>query len=372
MADATTTRRELIGVVAPRLDEVVDRAARRAIEEIPAYTGVPFDELREGILRDLSLAMAALVEGRELTDADRAAMSLIGDARARQGLPMEGMIRVYRITIDEVFAVLWEAAETGLLPADEVVTLTREAWGYAGPMIEGAVGAYRRRELDLALADSQRRTELVHGLLLSARGAPPGLVSSFGLDAAGPHVGFRARSPEGEARALLADLQLPGVLEGGLVAPHEGDVIGLAVHPPRVAPGAGVVIGVGPPGRLVELPRSFTVASRVVETACAFGRSGVLGIEAVAFEAIARSEGVIGDALVARHLAPLEPETVETLRAFLAHELSADRTAEALSVHPNTVRNRLRRFEELTGASLRSVDDLSEIRLALLRAGLGG
>src|SRR5262249_55740976 len=108
-------------------------------------------------------------------------------------------------------------------------------------------------------------------------------------------------------------------------------------------------------------------ASRVVETASAFGHTGVLGLEAVGFEAIARSEGVIGDALVARYLAPLDAEIVETLRALFAHELSAERTAEALQVHPHTVRNRLRRFEELTGASLRSVEQISEIRLALLR-----
>jgi hypothetical protein len=371
---APTTRSELIALVAPRLEEVVRRAARRAREEIPAYADVPEDDLREGIARDLSLAMTALVEERALTDEDRAAMSVIGDTRAQQGLPIEGMIRVYRITVDEVFATLWEAADSGLIDVGDVLTLTREAWRYAGPMMEGAVGAYRRRELELAVADSQRRTALVHSLLLSPRGAPPGLVSSAGLDPAGRYLAFRARRDTADEKTLLLDIQLPGVVDGALAAPYEGDVIGLATERPVTAPGADTVIGVGPAGGLDELPRSFALASRALETAAAFGRAGVVELRDVAFEAMARSEAVLGDELVARHLEPLAPDTasgreiVDTLRSFLEHELNAERAADELDVHPNTVRNRLRRFEELTGASLRSVEDLSEIRLALLRA----
>lgn len=366
----------MIAVVAPRLDEVVARAARRALLEIPEYADVTATELREGIARDLGLAMVALVEQRELTDADRAAMSLIGDTRAAQGLPIEGMLRVYRITIDEVFGVLWEAAETGDLDAADVLLLTREAWHYAGPMMEGAVGAYRKRELDLAVADSQRRTSLVHSLLLSTGGAAPELLTSVGLDPSAAFVAFRARSAGGDTRPLLSGLQLPGVLEHGLVAPYAGDVIGLAARRPTTPTGPGVVIGVGPAGRLDDLPRSFGVASRVVDTATAFGRGGVLGIEALAMEAVARSEGALGDALITRYIVPLAPSTtagaeiIQTVRAFLDCELSAERAAEGLRVHPNTVRNRLRRFEELTEASLRSVPELTEIRLALLRASL--
>ncbi|MBJ7473076.1 MAG: helix-turn-helix domain-containing protein, partial [Solirubrobacteraceae bacterium] len=60
----------------------------------------------------------------------------------------------------------------------------------------------------------------------------------------------------------------------------------------------------------------------------------------------------------------------ETIRAVLRHDLSFDQAAAAMWVHPNTVRNRVRRYEQLTGSSLRSVDDLVAMRLALLRAEL--
>ena len=48
-----------------------------------------------------------------------------------------------------------------------------------------------------------------------------------------------------------------------------------------------------------------------------------------------------------------------------------DETARALHVHPNTLRHRLRRYEEATGASLRRPADLIELWWALERRQLG-
>lgn len=365
----------LVTVLASRLDEVVKAAATRALAEIPEYAArITEAELSEGIARDMTLAMAALSQARDLSDEDRSAMRLIGDTRAQQQLPIEGMVRVYRFAVDETFRVIVEAGQDGTLEPGEALRLIRSAWHYAGPMIEGAVGAYRRREIELAVADSQRRTELVLSLLMSPRGAPSGLVAAAGLDPARSYLAFRARARRDGERSLLLDLQLPGVLDRGLVAPYEGDVVGLAVARPTTATGADVVIGVGPLGRLDELPRSFAVASRVVEAASAHDRRGVLDVASVTLEAIAQSEGVLGDSLSQRYVQPLLAEgaagveILHTVAAFLDHDLSADAAAEALAVHPNTVRNRLRRFEQVTGASLRAVRDLTEVRLALLRA----
>ena len=364
----------LVSLLADRAEEVVRTAARRALAEIPEYAErVSEDELAEGIARDLGLAMAALAERRELTPSDREAMVLIGDTRARQGLPIEGMVRVYRFAVDETFRMIAEAAEDGAIGSDEALALIRSAWHYAGPMIEGAVGAYRRREIELAVADSQRRTELVLSLLLSPHGAPPGLAHAVGLDPGGTYLAFRARARRGDERSLLFDLQVPGVLEQGVVAPYEGDVVGLAAATPTTATAPDVVIGVGPLGRLDELPRSFALASRVLEAADARGRQGVLDLRAVALEAIALSQGAVGDELGARYVTPVAElgaagaRVLATVEAFLDHDLSAERTAEALGVHANTVRNRVHRYEQATGASLTCVRELAEIRLALLR-----
>lgn len=363
--------------LAPRIGVLVDRAVERSKQTLAAYDDITADEIRDGIMADLGRAMAALVEGRELTPEDRAGMGRIGDQRARQGVPLEQMLSVYRYTVDEVFNELWQAAEDGTIAHEQTVALTRQIWRYADPMMDVAIEAYRERELQQAVADSQGRTALVHTLLLS----PPGAaqvdpVLGAHLDPNATYVAIRARPEHGDVRQLLLDLQQPGALEGATVAPYEGDVIGYAKRRPALPLQEGVILGVGPAGPLASLPHSFAIATRVVETALAFGIDGVRSIDQLALQAVARSEDVLGDHLIARYVAPCEPATttgeelLDTVRVLLAHDLAIDQAAAALWVHPNTVRNRMRRYEQLTGSSLRSVDDLVAIRLALLRSEL--
>ncbi|RSS36788.1 PucR family transcriptional regulator [Streptomyces sp. WAC08241] len=57
---------------------------------------------------------------------------------------------------------------------------------------------------------------------------------------------------------------------------------------------------------------------------------------------------------------------LETLEAFLAHDCSWTRTAEALHIHVNTVHYRVERIETLTGRDLSRLDDRVDLRAALL------
>ncbi|MFJ3792355.1 PucR family transcriptional regulator [Kitasatospora sp. NPDC090091] len=75
----------------------------------------------------------------------------------------------------------------------------------------------------------------------------------------------------------------------------------------------------------------------------------------------------------ARLLAPLAAHDREngvsllgTLAAFLDHDGSWARTAEALHIHVNTVHYRVRRIEELTGRNLARLHDRLDLRTALL------
>jgi DNA-binding PucR family transcriptional regulator len=52
---------------------------------------------------------------------------------------------------------------------------------------------------------------------------------------------------------------------------------------------------------------------------------------------------------------------LETLRAYLDSDLDVGRTAEALWVHPNTVRYRLRRISDLTGLDTQSFSGMVEL-----------
>jgi hypothetical protein len=366
---------QLYTIVAPHLDGVVQRAARRAKLEIPVYENVPEVEIRQGIARDVSVVLGLVRDRRGANDEERQALGIIGDTRARQGLPLESMLRVYRITLDEAFLVIWQAGEDGELTHDAALALTRAVWRRADDAMETAVAAYRHRELKLSAAESEKRAALLHAVLFSPAGAPEEMVCDAGLDPAAEHLAFRVRVPAERTHATLSELQLPGVLAGGIAGVYGDDVIGFATAPPRVVLGGGAIVGVGTRTPIAGLSRSFAVASRIVDTAVAFGRTGVLAIADVALEAIARAEDVLGDSLVDTLLAPAAeggPELAETLRSLFAHDLSTERVAQALGVHPNTVRKRVHRYEELTGVSLQNVDDAMRVRLALLRDELSG
>ena len=105
-------------------------------------------------------------------------------------------------------------------------------------------------------------------------------------------------------------------------------------------------------------------------TAEACGLRGAHDLSSLALRAAVAMDKDVGELLHKRYLEPLEAggsagELVATLRAFLACGMHVERTATRLFVHHNTVRYRLARFEDLTGASLRETEVLFELWWAL-------
>lgn len=68
---------------------------------------------------------------------------------------------------------------------------------------------------------------------------------------------------------------------------------------------------------------------------------------------------------IATILAKLDPLLKETLISYFAHEQNITEAAEQLFVHPNTVRYRLSRVEEILGAPIHSPFLLTDLLLAL-------
>ncbi|HEU4740895.1 MAG TPA: helix-turn-helix domain-containing protein [Meiothermus sp.] len=74
-------------------------------------------------------------------------------------------------------------------------------------------------------------------------------------------------------------------------------------------------------------------------------------------------------ALVERFL-PLSGKALRTLEVYLEHSADLSATAEALHVHPNTLRYRLAQIETAIGAPLKSPQILAQVHLALRAKGL--
>ncbi|GAA4400571.1 PucR family transcriptional regulator [Tsukamurella soli] len=134
--------------------------------------------------------------------------------------------------------------------------------------------------------------------------------------------------------------------------------------------------------RVLQTVRRSVEAAK--EAAWALGTAQRTGDPVVRYgDAVAWSGvGSIGDAeaMVERWVGPLvdhdaenRTELVATLEAFLAHQRSWQRTADAMNLHRQTVLYRVRKIEELTGAQLSETGDIAQLWFALrARDLLGG
>jgi DNA-binding PucR family transcriptional regulator len=151
--------------------------------------------------------------------------------------------------------------------------------------------------------------------------------------------------------------------------------VGIAAQAPRL--GSATLVALGPPRTVEELPASFAAAGRVLNACRAVGLTGIYDLAGAALFVTASESGDAGDALVDRYLTPLEgsasgSELVATLRAWQEMGMRTEAAAKRLHVHPNTLRYRLGRYEELTGVDLSETEEMVGLWLALARDQPGG
>ncbi|HSV66810.1 MAG TPA: helix-turn-helix domain-containing protein [Mycobacteriales bacterium] len=295
------------------------------------------------------------------SDGDDQRMAGIGAAYAARSHPFADLLVAYRIRrrviVDYVVEV---GARTGSDPHDlrETVDLVLTT---CHVMVAAITAGYHSVEPYGRGAD-QQRAEFVRGLLWGTLG--PAEVgrhgSAYGVDPARHYLAMRARPAPGETIDQLArahGFTFGRANGGGLGAVVDGDLVGFIIAPPA-GPVPGVA-GFGPPRPLARLDESFRMASRALETAHRHRLTGAHEFGRLGLLPAVHADGAVGNALRRRYLAPLGDtefavEVVDTLRVYLVQGMHIARTAELMCVHPNTVRYRIGRFEELVGVGLRN------------------
>ncbi|WP_341393327.1 helix-turn-helix domain-containing protein [Arthrobacter sp. G119Y2] len=137
--------------------------------------------------------------------------------------------------------------------------------------------------------------------------------------------------------------------------------------------GASHVVGASEPFyTLTGSPEAYQeaeTARTVAERRRPPGQGLVIRMEDVGLAAWlkARNPGPSVADRMARQTAPLrdQPQLRETLVLWFAHGMDVRSTAQAMFVHPNSIRYRLRRCEELLGSSLQYPEMLANVYLAL-------
>jgi hypothetical protein len=371
------------------LDELRERAPQIAAEtearirgQYAAYTVVSTQGLQASCLRNVELSYRVMSERRRATAQELAAHATVAAERAREGVPVEDMLSAWSLTMGVIRDTFLELALQCTARSRSILEATALLWALAEDVTVQLAAVHHDTEVALSRHDELQRAEFLrHVLLGSVSGSEMNRrAATYGLHLSQRYHAVRARPIHVGDATSLTELRRAlersgswGGKQSGLIAIVDGDVAGVVADPPTVrTPGA--MIGVGPPAHLGAMEPSYAAASRILDVGLRFSMTGMHTLIDVAAQAAVADEPEIGDVLIERYLDPLcsHPDLRElmgeTLRVFLANGLSLKRAARVLRIHPNTVRYRLRRFEEITGADLASTEELFRVWWAVERA----
>ncbi|MEV4684882.1 PucR family transcriptional regulator [Streptomyces kurssanovii] len=406
---------------------VLHRAAQVLLDDVAGLTTTLVSELREQepayraaidadatevwqeVYQSLRHNIASLIRPRESRDIARRTSRSIGAARAEQNVPLDAVLHAFRLG----GAMVWQGLvdETARRHPEDIrllVHVAADVWNFVDEHCALVTEAYRQAERRMAWR-RENRLRLMTAALLDGTARITDLpdasvmlelpedgrfvviaAASAHPHAPGPLVTLPSGTPVVWHSTPEAELGIVHLVDGPASGPRRcdedggdedgpGEGAGAAPQGPAdpaavaaglsAAPGVRVGIGSAVTG-LAALGKGRRLAGTALRACPRTG--GVVLLDDHLPAAVVVSSPALGKALAERVLGPLyaiEPADrdllVDTLTAWLDAEGSAQRAATRLYCHRNTVLNRLRRFEQLTGRSLSRPSDVVEVSLAL-------
>ncbi|MGW3999396.1 PucR family transcriptional regulator [Amycolatopsis sp. NPDC004772] len=380
--------REVAAVVLTELPSFADRLTERgAVEEKTFYARgdwVAPADMRQSFMDNARSALVLMTEGFETRAGWIAAPLATGRRRAEQGVPLEAVLHLFRLGTE----LLWEmllAVARRRSPAEltEFVDSVMVLWQATDRVSTAMVEGYRSRETQLRTRANRRREGLVR-VLVEGRGADPAVAADaeaeLGLPGHGRYVVVLVVGDlAAEDVVPVPELAALGIRV--VVAPYRDRVVWLAelggstagrlagLLTPHLHHRAGLS---GEVDGLAEIGIAYRLAEIALDTQPP-EVPGLAVLDDRLPEALVAASPRLAHRLAAKTLGrvlDLEDEErrvlLETLEAWFRADRSPSRAGELLYCHRNTVLNRLRKIEQLTGASLE--DDRHQLccRLALM------
>jgi PucR-like helix-turn-helix protein/diguanylate cyclase with GGDEF domain len=377
---------DVFAAVHGRLPDLGERIARRIREDVDSYADeslIPFESLRCSCTANANLVLSHF----HRADApDPGPARATGRIRAEQGMPLADTLHAYRIGFEFVWSEILEEARCHPEVSDaQLVDQSAEIWSLFGLYAEAVAAAHRETTAELSLHREARRSALVEALFTGVIADRTTLWESareLGLPERGPYTvvaavaGSPGEEPLADTEAALGQAQIASAWR--LLPDQQIGLVALATPEAestslRILRRARARVGVSP---LFHSLRDTPQALRFARLALA-GLPGTgpgvtrfddnplaMLVAAAPAEAAHLVEVVLGPLLGLP--APERARLLNTLEHWFAAAGSAATAAETLFVHPNTVRYRLHRIEELTGRSLSDPRTAADLGAALL------
>ncbi|MDO5669932.1 MAG: helix-turn-helix domain-containing protein [Corynebacterium sp.] len=360
-------------------ESLVDTTVAQLLDTIPGYGKVGPAPLAFSVRRNIALSIRIIRHGAEPTLDDVPEAHALANERLGQGVPLGSVLSGFRVSMIMILRRLIALAPEFDVPTDEVLECSTLLWSLADAFSTRATAVYRDREIARAVADSARRSEWIGNAVREGMEAselmwgaamynvptdvPLRAVAAFSTLATGAPA-----EPLLVAWAERSGLRLLTSVQSSIIV---GILIGELREGAQQEAKQGMVIGLGQPELLSELHASFSSATLALRAAEQVGEEGLVDLENLSWRLAIHTCPEATDLLKRRYLDPLRgvgefrTELLESVRAYLEHRMNIPAASRSIPVHVNTLRYRLRRFEELTGADLGDVQSVIEVAWVL-------
>ncbi|MFH8462941.1 PucR family transcriptional regulator [Streptomyces sp. NPDC017991] len=288
---------------------------------------------------------------------DFTAALLLGADRAGQGVPMTAVLRGVQAGLGRALEITVERCRAAGVPDSTLLGVVLRLNEYGDAIERHVINGYRAAERAAPHESAEVRTHVLRRLLVGGVVPSPLEMAGAGMrPGGGPHHCVVADAGNPAAVRLLAD-RLSGL--GAVSGLIEGRLAGLCRRLPGIGEaGASALVVVSPAAPLEEIRPLYRLCVRAVDIGVRQGRQGRYELTDFAAEIALADQPLLGAHLSARLLGALDEsdafhrQLAVTALTFLDNGRRLDQSATAMFTHPNTVRYRLGRLQQITGHPL--------------------
>ncbi|MEU1980738.1 helix-turn-helix domain-containing protein [Nocardia sp. NPDC019395] len=402
-------RTRIVGTIYDRADEIAERGSSAIIAQVPGYAdrdGEFRADVHDQVARLCRTGLGALLDKRRVTAADLAYTRRAAVRRAQSGLPLTDYITAFRLGQQAFWKTLVSHAGDSPAAREATLSMVLPLTRYCDLISSQATHAYLEFQQYQAAEAGRDGRDLIESLLggtLPERGPLPAAAAAHGIGTAHDErlvvIAAEVLNSHGRGSAVRSDTEAPHIVSAALAR------TGVNGHRTLAVVRDSVVVAVAGLGRgsieelcaRLQRTRDALVAEGITP---ALGVSTVIaGIEQIprgwhearsALDLLPDSGGIMAlpkltpfrylvlssddtvrnlvDPRIARALTEDQAKgavLADTIRAFVAADMNLREAADALRIHHNTAKYRLRRIQQLTGRNIRTVTDLVELLVAI-------
>ncbi|MFI7616055.1 PucR family transcriptional regulator [Nonomuraea terrae] len=404
-------RTRILSELLDDLPKLAGTAVTTMREEIPAYEamGPAFHaDVRDQVVRHYRAKLGVLLEERTVTYEDIAFTRRAAMRRARAGVALADYINAFRVGQQVFWEAVVERAGHTYAGREAALALATPLMRYCDFASTHAANAYMEFQQYAAAEAVRESRDLLETLLagvVPTRGRELAAAQAHGLapDARTPLLVVTAvlagpssevttgpdRGADARHAACAAIARTGGNGTRTLSVVRQSEIVAIPVLGPGTAPeelcdrlqgvldslaaeGVRLAMGISTVSfGTAQIPQAYQEARAVLDFVPEEG--GVAALPRITpFQYLALKADDTARHLVDPRITALLAEDrarggvlTATIRAFAAADLNLRAAAERLQIHPNTAQYRLRRIQERTGRSLRSINDLVELLVAI-------